>query len=399
MEDNEAYEDLGPGLHVLREAEPLKRAGAMAARLRAELCATAPQAEAALAARSALPPIDVATLDTLQVLSHRVARAERVAARTRERAVRDLGQRLAGTGSVLAIHPATIRERAATVEMARAALVEAERALAAQASGAEELPPPVEVSQQAALTEVDQPVARTRRPGPPPAVRRSRSLGAIVAAFGMTLLVLGFGLLPLWAALLFPLAASLWALRYLQPPRPAAHRSAPQGEASALLAEVSASADELFAARRADEERAERRALLERSRERAEEEVRVAERAWHEVAGAGCDVSEVEAVIRRFDPQHADALLAAAQTAGVRATDAVLHQFRQRWVAFWRELGMAAPDPADGERAVDELAARVARPIVLVGPAAAWGPDLARVAPASPVVVLEGPVEGEPVLS
>ncbi|MGH9274225.1 MAG: hypothetical protein ACRDZU_06215, partial [Acidimicrobiales bacterium] len=140
MEANEPFDDLGPGLHVLREAEPLKRAGSMAARMRAELCATLPQAEAALAGRSSLPPIDVATLATLQVLSRRVARAERIAARTRERAVVDVGQRLATTGSGLAVHPTTVRERAAELERARAALVDAERALvdhAAEAAAAE----------------------------------------------------------------------------------------------------------------------------------------------------------------------------------------------------------------------------------------------------------------------
>lgn len=396
MEDKEAYDDLGPGLHVLRQAEPLKRAGSMAAHLRAELCATVPQAEATLAARSTLPPIDVATLADLQLLSRRVARAERVAARTRERAVLDLGQRAGGTGSALAIHPSTIRDRATTLEAARVALVEAERALALHAAEVQAAPARLERPEDVARAEVAASPASSRRSGAPPAVRRSRSLGAIVASFGLTLLFLGLGLLPLWAALLFPLATSLWALRYLQPP--GRHHASPDWEqASSLLAAVAASTDEVFGARR-EQELAERTVLLERSRKRADEEVRAAERAWHELAGDR-EVTDVEAVVRRFDPQHEDALLVAAQTVGVRATDEVLHQFRQRWLAFWRELGMPAPEPADGERAVDDLAARVGRPIVLVGPAAAWGPDLARVAPASPVVVLEGPADGEELVS
>ena len=123
--------------------------------------------------------------------------------------------------------------------------------------------------------------------------------------------------------------------------------------------------------------------------------IRVAERAWHELAGRDADVADVEAVVKRLDPQHEEVHLVASETAGVRATDVVLHQFRQRWSAFWRELGLPAPDPAEGERAVDELAARVGRPVVLVGPAAIRGTELARVAPAAPVVVLEGPVEAD----
>ena len=396
MEDDEAYDDLGPGLHVLRDAEPLKRAGSMAAHLRAELCATVPQAQATLAARSTLPPIDVATLATLQVLSRRVARAERVAARTRERAVLDLGKRLEGTGFALAIHPATIRDRATTLATARAALVEADRALAVHAADVGAAPAPVGMPDDTAPADVGASAGLSSRPGPTPAVRRSRSLGAIVASFGLTLLFLGLGLLPLWAALLFPLATSLWALRYLQPP--GRHHASPDTEqASSLLAEVSATTDAVFGARR-EQELAERTVLLERRRKRAGEELRVAERAWRELAGDR-DVTDVEAVVKRLDPQYEDAQLAASQTVGVRATDAVLHQFRQRWLAFWRELGMPAPEPADGEGAVDELAARVGRSIVLVGPAAAWGPDLARVAPAAQVLVLEGPSEEQAELS
>ncbi|MGH9274698.1 MAG: hypothetical protein ACRDZU_08640, partial [Acidimicrobiales bacterium] len=240
------------------------------------------------------------------------------------------------------------------------------------------------------------PAARASRAGPSPAVRRSRSLGTLASSFGVVLLVIGFDLLPLWAALLFPLAASLWAMRYLQPRE---YDDADGEEAASFLAEVAATTDDLFGARRRSQDLAERAMQLEASRNRAEEDVRVAERGWHELAGADTDVAEVEAVVKRFDPQHEEVHLVASETAGVRATDVVLHQFRQRWLAFWRELGMSAPDPADGERAVDELAARVGRPIVLVGPAAARGPELARAAPAAPVVVLEGPVDGEPELS
>lgn len=404
MGANEAFNDLGPGLHVLREAEPLKRAGSMAAQLRADLCATLPQAEATLAERSGLPPIDVATLATLQVLSRRVARAERIAARTRERAVVEVGQRLTTSGSGIAVHPETVRERAAALELARTRLVGAERAAAdhaaevaeaeaaaiAEASYAAGQPDPDDLPPETAEA------STPRRVGPPPHVRRSRSLGALVASFGIALLLLGFDVLALWAALLFPLATSLWAMRYLRP-RPG--DAADLEDTSTFLAEVASSTDDMFGARRRSQELAEQTVDIEAARTRAEEEVRVAERGWHELAGPDVDVADVEAVVKRFDPQHEDARLVAGETAVVRATDAVLHQFRQRWLAFWRELGMSAPEPADGERAVDELAARVGRPIVLVGPAAVRAPDLARAAPAAPVVVLEGPPEEEPAVS
>lgn len=396
MGANDAYNDLGPGLHILREAEPLKRAGTMAAQLHADLCATLPQADAALAERTGLPPIDVATLATLQVLSRRVARAERIAARTRERAVVDVSQRLSTTGSGIAVHPATVRERAAALEAARAELADAQRAVADHAAelADAEAAAVAEAAHTTVDAEVDEPPDGTEapapKPGPSPRVRRSRSLGVLVASFGVTLLLVGFDAMALWAALLFPLAASLWAMRYLRP-RPG--DTADLEEASTFLAEVAASTDDLFGARRRSQDLAEQAVRLDAARTRAEEEVRVAERAWHELAGADVDVADVEAVVKRFDPQHEDAKLVAGETAGVRATDAVVHQFRQRWLAFWRELGMTAPEPADGEQAVDQLAARLGRPIVLVGPAAVRGPDLARAAPAAPVVVLEGPPE------
>ena len=324
-----------------------------------------------------------------------------------ERAVVEVGHRLAGSGSGLAIHPTTVRDRAGAVEVAAAALAEAERELAdhdgalaaAQARAARTAD---EADGDADPAPADEPeAAESLHADPPPSTgttmqqRRSRALGAIVAAFGLVLLLVGFGILPLWAALLLPLAASLWALRYLRP-----HEDldlAARAEASSLLAEVAASTDQRFGVRRADQEQADHATLLRTRHDQAVEELRVAQRAWHELAGADTDVADVEAVVARFDPQHEDARLLAAETVGVRAAEVVLHQFRQRWLAFWRELGLPAPDAAHGERAVDELAARVGRPIVLVGPATAQGPELARVAPAAPVVVLHGPAGAEPI--
>ncbi|MEO7429102.1 MAG: hypothetical protein ABIY48_06930 [Acidimicrobiales bacterium] len=388
------YDDLGPGLHLLREAEPIKRAGSMAVNLRADLCATLPQAQAALAERSALPPVDAPTLSTLQVLARRLARAERMVARTRERAVLDVGHRLASANAGLAVHPTTIRDRAESVRAARAVVTEAEQSLADHAAAAE-------AARARATADAAQAVLDAAEAGPRREaerldrirmslrVRRSKAVGLVVAAFGVGLVLLGLGI-TLWAALLPALAASLVALRYLQPVEQDDDDDAQgRSEVSSLLSQMSASADERFSGR-TNPELGQEMTLLEARRDRAVEDLRVAERGWHELAGDDVDISELEAVVQRFDPQHEDARLLAGETVGVRTAEVVLHRFQQRWLAFWRELGLEAPIAEKGEEAVRDLEARVSRPLVLVGPATALGVELSRAAPAAAVVVLDG---------
>lgn len=392
-------DDLGPGLHVLREAEPLKRAGTMAARLRAELCATLPQADATLAERSNLPLVDATTLATLSVLARRVARAERIVSRTRERAVAEVGHQLASVGAGLAVHPTTIRDRAAAVAAARAevqaaegALAEHEAALAvaeerAEAEAAEAQAGAEAAERAAAARSATRRVVGLR-------VRRARSVGAIIAAFGLGLVLLALQAAPLWAALIPALVACLWAIWYLKPREDDDEDDdEDRAVASSFLAAVSASTDEVFGARRAVREAEAQAALLSARRDRSVEQLRVAERAWHDLAGDDTDIDALEEVVARYDPQHEDARLLVSETVGVRTTEVVLHHFQQRWHAFWRELGLDPPPAASGEAAVLDLTQRVSRPIVLVGPAALRGPELARVAPAAPVVVLEGPPE------
>lgn len=389
MGTHTTYDDLGPGLHVLREIEPLKRAGPMAAQLRGDLCATLPQADATLAERAALPTVDATTLATLQGLARRLARADRIAARTRARAVSEVEHRLAATGAGLAVHPTTIRERASAVDVTRAELAAAQRALdehGAQLLAAEEQAQAeaAEAAARAAAPAVDDRSAQV-------ASGRNRAVGLLIAGFGVALVLLALDV-ALWAALLPPLIAALVALRLLRPHEDA-DDAEDRREASSLLSQVSASTDELFGARRAARELEEQLALLEARRGRAEEDLRVAERAWHDLAGEGVDVSELEEVVRRFDPQHEDARVLADETVGVRTVEVVLHHVEQRWLAFWREVGLDAPAAADGEAAVRDLVARVSRPIVLVGPAIERAEDLAIAAPAAPVVVLEGPTD------
>lgn len=389
MGTHATYDDLGPGLHVLRETEPLKRAGSMAAQLDGDLCATLPQAEATLANRTSLPAADADTLADLQALARRLARADRIAERTRARALSDVEHRLAATGAGLAVHPTTIRERAAAVEAARAQLEAAEGALDEHAAR-------LVAAEEEAQAEAAEAAARAAAPVAPEGVAaisgRYRALGLLVAGFGLALVLLAFDV-ALWAALLPPLVSSLVALRLLRPQDE--EDAADRREASSLLSQVSATADEVFGARRAARELEEQLALLHARRGRAEEELRVADRAWRDLAG-DVDVSEVEEVVRRFDPQHEDARALADETVGVRTVEVMRHHVEQRWLACWRELGVDAPAAADAEAAVQDLVARLSRPIVVVGPAIERAEDLALSAPAAPVVVLEGPTdEGE----
>ena len=86
-------------------------------------------------------------------------------------------------------------------------------------------------------------------------------------------------------------------------------------ESTSLLQQVAATTDEAFGARRAAAARDDQLLLLRAQRDRAMEEVRVAERAWRDLAGDD-PVEDVEAVVRRFDPQHQDALEVAQETVG-----------------------------------------------------------------------------------
>jgi len=393
------YEDLGPGVHVLREGSPLKRAGTLAANLRGELCATLPQAEAALRERGALPRLGPADLVALRALAARVARTARIAAGTRARAKHELGRRLTETGTGVAVHPDTVRERAAAVTSARVALDDAAHALEAHdAVTAERARAAADVDAAPADASVPHPVLSAARDRAGWGARRSQAVGAIAAGFGVGMILLATGAVPLYVALVPALAGCVWALRHLRPE--AGRGDARDDDAgdddraavSSRLAEVSAATDEAFGARRASLADGEQ-ALLQARRRRCEEDLRVAERAWADLAGEDVDVSELEAVVRRFDPQHAAAERLAGETAGVRAVGAILYETLQRWTESWGSVGMDAPPPAGGEAAVDDLARRISRAIVLVGPAAERAEDLAAAAPAAPVIVLDGPLE------
>jgi hypothetical protein len=399
------YDELGPGLHRRHDVDPEVSARAAAARLGAQLCTTPAQVDAVITARTTAPARDVTLMAELQVVARRLARAERIAARTRERAVSEVGRRLTASSGGLAIHPTTVRERAATVQAARAELIESERALAAHAAALAEgrrTDDGVTASGHGAVAASGPDPFAATGPGEPmgPSLkdRRSRSIGAICVGFGVGLLLLGLGMTPLWVALLPVLAACLFALRYL-PPREDDDDGPPTGyreESSRLLAQVSAATDEVFGVARPDDDAGQRTSLLTARRDRAQEELRVAQRAWRDLAGEEADVEDVEAVVRRFDPQHEDAGLLAAETAGVRAVQLVVHQLQQRWLALWAGFDREAPTAADAEAAVADLHAEVRQPIVLVGPAAERAPEMATLMPTLTIVVFDRTIDEPP---
>lgn len=366
----------------------------MAVSLRADLCVTLDQADTALSERRGLPPLDSETVRTLEGLARSVARAQRISNRTRERAVVEVGQRLAGTGSGVAVHPATIRDRASVVDTARSSLAAAEQALVDHLAGVEQIQAERAAAAQAAEVHAAESamhrlVEQGNRLRTFMRARQSRALGSVVSAFGAGLVLLGLGI-SLWAALLPVLAASLWATRYLRPAEldPGDDDLQDRQEVSELLSMVSAVTDDV-ASHSQQHEEALARATTER--DLAAELLRVAQRSWEELAGEGVDIADLEEVVRRFDPQHEDARLLAGETVGVRTTEVVLRQILERWDACWRKLGLDSPSPEWGEEAVRDLVARIGRPIVLVGPATARGDELVRAAPSAAVVVIQGP--------
>ena len=342
-----------PGLHVRTDVAPDALAATLSGELDGQLCATANEAEALLATLRALPALTPEAIPTLTERTARRAAAQRVVDRTLERAASEVGTRLAGAGSGVSIHPTAVRERAAAVVTARSALANAEQSVRALEEAAERLTPepepeaePVELSGSTAGSAL---LTRALLAPAPPARRRRR-----LFAF----------------------------LRRRREPE-----EEDTSESTSLLQQVAASTDEVFGARRASAAREEQLVILRAARIRADEDVRVAERAWQALAGDEA-VEEVEAVVRRFDPQHEDALVIARDTVGVRAALTLLEQAREAWEDAWRSFGFDPPVAGDAE-ALDQMVARLTKTIILVGPAVDSAEVLAMAAPAAAVVAVE----------
>ena len=335
---------LPPGLHVEVDPDPVDRATRAARDLGADLCTTSHEVEALLAEREAFPRLSLEDLGALRRHARRIAAAQRVVDGTLDRATLEVGERLAAGGAAVAIHPRTVRDRAAAVTTAREALAAAEERLGVAEQDAARTPDAPLAEPPSSLPDAPAPPDETVRP------KRRR----------------------------------LWFGRRARDRR---EDEQDTSESTSLLQQVAASTDEAFGARRATAAQDDRLVLLRAQRDRAQEEARVAERAWHDLAGED-DVADVEAVIRRFDPQRQVAVDVAQQTVGVRAVSGLLEAARAEWDAAWRSVGLDAPattDPSEVERMVDQLA----RPVVLVSAAAAHAELVALAVPAAPVLVVE----------
>ena len=335
---------LATGLHVTAVIDPLGHATHMTAVLGADMCTTPRDVDALLVEREAFPRLSRDDLEALRGLARRVAAAQLVTDRTVERAAVAVGERLAERGTGVAIHPSAVRERAAAVVTAREELQVAEQRLR--------------------LGEAD--VARAPVLGPDPAV-------------------------PVSPAPPLPMPAPRQRLRLLPFGRRGRARREDEedtSESTILLQQIAATTDEAFGSRRASVAQDQRLLLLRAQRDRREEELRVAERAWHDLAGED-SADDAEAVVRRFDPQLRAAVEVAQKTVGVRAVSTWLESALRAWEEAWRALGLDPPatvDQGEVERMVDQLA----RPVVLVAAAVAHAELVVLAVPAAPVLVIEG---------
>lgn len=370
----------GPGLHRVAAADPAARAVELVEEQGGRLCRTAADLDAVVAELEPLGGLDDQVLAELADLTRRWTKLSEVSDRTRQRVVAAAGRRAAPGG--LAVHPDTVRERARRLEDARSALLEAERAVAAHQAATEEKPPPA----AEATTDPDPVLVRAVGTSTGLRVRRNQAMGVVLAAFGLGLILLALAVLPLWAVLMVPLVASLWALRHL---RPQEVDDSYEEEAASLLSEVGAFTDEHAGTRRETQEREAEAARLGAARSRAEEEVRLAERSWWDLAGPGVDPRDVDQVVRRFDPGLLGAEHLAGEAVGVRATDAALARLAERWSSRWEGLGLEVPPLDEGGAAVEAVAARRRQLVVLVGEVAVLAEDVAKQVPWATVVVVE----------
>ena len=328
-----------PGLHVRTDPSPLARARALAAEMSARLCTTAKEADGLLDDLSTLPPLDTDGFARLVALAERLEAATRIVERTVDRAAEAVGERLPDIGTGVAVHPTAVRDRAAAVVAAREVAAAAEERL------------------RVATAELG--LARAQVAEPLPALAPEPTAAPVVA----------------------PPGRRRWFSR-----RRSRTEDDDTSESTSLLQQVAATTEEAFGARRAASARDDQLLLHRAQRDRAVEEVRVAERSWRDLAGDD-PVEDVEAVVRRFDPQHQDALAVAQETAGVRAASTLLDRARVQWDEGWKALGFDGPAVEPGD--VSGAQARATRPVVLVGAATTRAEAIARAAPAAPVVTVE----------
>jgi hypothetical protein len=336
-----------PGLHVQSDPSPLVRAQQLADELAARLCTTTNEADVLLDDLSTLPPLQAEALAVLGALAERIRAAERIVGRTVDRAAEAVGERLAASGTGVAVHPTAVRDRAAHVISARGIAAGAEERLRIAEAEAEQTRAATEAAEAAAppapFEPAPLPVASTV--DEPPARRR-------------------------WFSFL----------------RRKDDEVEDTSESTSLLKQMAASTDEAFGARRAAAARDDQLLLLQAQRDRAMEDVRVAERSWRDLAGDD-PVEDVEAVVRRFDPQHQDAVVVAQETVGVRAVSTLLARALAQWTEGWKSFGF--DEPVVEPDAMDAVVERGATAVVLTGGAVERADAIVLAAPAAPVLAVE----------
>jgi hypothetical protein len=426
------------------------------------------------------PPISDADVEELERLASDLARAARIRTRTEERFSATLQAKLAASSGV-ALHPGAIKEAGEAVVAAEAALVATEQALAAlgprpagsataaaggatgddgggstSASGmaaAGQWSGATGGGRDASADDEDPVLRRPHDVFDEAALDRRRATRLGSAVF---LVLLGLGLIAGAAGLPIGLAVGLVAAGVLlaalivlrgrrgaddradtaarhaaesqsmlhslgdAPGRPAA--AAPTGPPSAPVATPGAAAPteppSHAATTPADEEWLDRWVALEGARDDADEELRVARRRWHQLAGPDADPHDIEGVVRVHDPQLAFDARVADASPTVRTVAAFHRKAQARWRVLWNAIGYDDPPPPEtldglleqllGEhrrhqaelRRLEAAEARAAanvearRPLVLVEPStwvssARLAQLLASVPPQGQVLVLE----------
>jgi Flp pilus assembly protein TadB len=375
------------------------------------------RADAIRAAAAAAPPISDDDVEELRHLAADLGRAARIRTRTESRIAEVLQARVAASTGV-AIHPAAIATAADAVRDAEAALAAAERGIA-------DLGPQPELVDDDPHPglHVDDPVLRQphddfdeahleRRRG----VLRAVALVLVVAIAAGVALAAGAPIIVVPIGAVFAVAFCVLALTR---GRRAAGRVDREGTALEVMARTveSTGSGRKLASLDARDQWVGQRARLDAARDEAEERLRVALNRWHQLAGAGADPHDPDAVIRAHDPQLAYDGRVAEASPTVRTVAAFHRRAQARWKVMWATLGRPEPAAEDLDAVLDEVlaehraaqdalaaleaaearveaAAVVRRPLVLVEPRSWMAPGrlsqlVASVPPQGEVVLVE----------
>jgi hypothetical protein len=409
----------GAGRHVTPTPVPLDDAELIADELGGELVLPE-DAERTLGALAAL--VDDRAGSRLRGLATELGQAERILARAEARVLATFEASTSVSGTGLAIHPQTLRDAASAVRAARAAHDRAVAELdaldghgSAGAGGSSAVDEPTPNGQDApasapsddAVSDSDRDSGAPAAPGERPSLS-ALHLAVVGAGIGISLALFGLRMAPV--APLPAIVAVAWVVivAVRGRTRPEVDDEGAR-EASENLAFVNALTDGLYSGRLPASSNAiataaaRRRQLLELDRDSALERLRVAERHWHELAGADADPADVEALLVRRDPQRHRAGPWVRESSPVRTASTFLGEIKQRWDDVWSLLGHTSPNSADAETAIGELEADAAavvalgRPVVVVAPPPSVDDAIETASQRLSVVVVSHDPDAEPV--